>query len=601
MNIFDFLSLIGGLALFLFGMQVMGNALEKKAGGQLNTVLGKITDNPIKGFGLGLGITSIVQSSSATTVMLVGLVNSEIITLKQSIYVIMGANVGTTVTAWLLSLTGISGDSVIVQLLKPSSFTPVLALIGIIFYMFVKNTEKKDTGMILLGFAVLMYGMESMSGAVSGLKEVEGFTNLLTVFSNPILGVLAGALLTAIIQSSSASVGILQALSTTGAITYASAIPIIMGQNIGTCVTALISSIGANKNAKRVAFVHLYFNIIGTVVLLLLFYSVNSFVHFAFVDLQANQFGIAITHSMFNLLCTALLLPFGAGLGKLATLTIKDAPTKEEATLLDERLLITPSVALERAEAVTADMADAAVSSIKTAMPLLSIYDAPTAKKVRKYEKDADVYEDAIGSYLVKLSNEDISETENHKITKLLKLIGDFERISDHAVNIVESAEEINSKHIEFSDEAKHEVSILKEAVFEITDLAYGAFIDNDLDKASLVEPLEQTIDILVEQIKLHHILRLQKSECTIDHGFVLSDILTNLERTADHCSNIAACITEISENASFDMHKYLGDIRNDTDEFKSNFKMYKNKYSLSDIKKGEIYGIIYKPIFPML
>ncbi len=581
MNIFDFLSLIGGLALFLFGMQVMGNALEKKAGGQLNTVLGKITDNPIKGFGLGLGITSIVQSSSATTVMLVGLVNSEIITLKQSIYVIMGANVGTTVTAWLLSLTGISGDSVIVQLLKPSSFTPVLALIGIIFYMFVKNTEKKDTGMILLGFAVLMYGMESMSGAVSGLKEVEGFTNLLTVFSNPILGVLAGALLTAIIQSSSASVGILQALSTTGAITYASAIPIIMGQNIGTCVTALISSIGANKNAKRVAFVHLYFNIIGTVVLLLLFYSVNSFVHFAFVDLQANQFGIAITHSMFNLLCTALLLPFGAGLGKLATLTIKDAPTKEEATLLDERLLITPSVALERAEAVTADMADAAVSSIKTAMPLLSIYDAPTAKKVRKYEKDADVYEDAIGSYLVKLSNEDISETENHKITKLLKLIGDFERISDHAVNIVESAEEINSKHIEFSDEAKHEVSILKEAVFEITDLAYGAFIDNDLDKASLVEPLEQTIDILVEQIKLHHILRLQKSECTIDHGFVLSDILTNLERTADHCSNIAACITEISENASFDMHKYLGDIRNDTDEFKSNFKMYKNKYSL--------------------
>ena len=581
MNIFDFLSLIGGLALFLFGMQVMGNALEKKAGGQLNTVLGKITDNPIKGFGLGLGITSIVQSSSATTVMLVGLVNSEIITLKQSIYVIMGANVGPTVTAWLLSLTGISGDSVIVQLLKPSSFTPVLALIGIIFYMFVKNTEKKDTGMILLGFAVLMYGMESMSGAVSGLKEVEGFTNLLTVFSNPILGVLAGALLTAIIQSSSASVGILQALSTTGAITYASAIPIIMGQNIGTCVTALISSIGANKNAKRVAFVHLYFNIIGTVVLLLLFYSVNSFVHFAFVDLQANQFGIAITHSMFNLLCTALLLPFGAGLGKLATLTIKDAPTKEEATLLDERLLITPSVALERAEAVTADMADAAVSSIKTAMPLLSIYDAPTAKKVRKYEKDADVYEDAIGSYLVKLSNEDISETENHKITKLLKLIGDFERISDHAVNIVESAEEINSKHIEFSDEAKHEVSILKEAVFEITDLAYGAFIDNDLDKASLVEPLEQTIDILVEQIKLHHILRLQKSECTIDHGFVLSDILTNLERTADHCSNIAACITEISENASFDMHKYLGDIRNDTDEFKSNFKMYKNKYSL--------------------
>ena len=581
MNIFDFLSLIGGLALFLFGMQVMGNALEKKAGGQLNTVLGKITDNPIKGFGLGLGITSIVQSSSATTVMLVGLVNSEIITLKQSIYVIMGANVGTTVTAWLLSLTGISGDSVIVQLLKPSSFTPVLALIGIIFYMFVKNTEKKDTGMILLGFAVLMYGMESMSGAVSGLKEVEGFTNLLTVFSNPILGVLAGALLTAIIQSSSASVGILQALSTTGAITYASAIPIIMGQNIGTCVTALISSIGANKNAKRVAFVHLYFNIIGTVVLLLLFYSVNSFVHFAFVDLQANQFGIAITHSMFNLLCTALLLPFGAGLGKLATLTIKDAPTKEEATLLDERLLITPSVALERAEAVTADMADAAVSSIKTSMPLLNIYDAPTAKKVRKYEKDADVYEDAIGSYLVKLSNEDISETENHKITKLLKLIGDFERISDHAVNIVESAEEINSKHIEFSDEAKHEVSILKEAVFEITDLAYGAFIDNDLDKASLVEPLEQTIDILVEQIKLHHILRLQKSECTIDHGFVLSDILTNLERTADHCSNIAACITEISENASFDMHKYLGDIRNDTDEFKSNFKMYKNKYSL--------------------
>ena len=564
MNIFNVLSLIGGLALFLFGMQVMGNALEKKAGGQLNTVLGKITDNPVKGFGLGLGITSIIQSSSATTVMLVGLVNSEIITLKQSIYVIMGSNVGTTVTAWLLSLTGISGDSMIVQLLKPSSFTPVLALIGIIFYMFVRNTEKKDTGMILLGFA-----------------EVESFTNLLTLFSNPVLGVLAGALLTAIIQSSSASVGILQALSTTGAITYASAIPIIMGQNIGTCVTALISAIGANKNAKRVAFVHLYFNIIGTIVLLSLFYAVNALAHFAFIDMQANQFGIAITHTMFNLLCTALLLPFGSALGRLATLTIKDAPSKEQATLLDERLLITPSVALERAEAVTADMANAAVSSIKTAMPLLNIYDAAAAKKVRTYERDADVYEDAIGSYLVRLSSEDISETESRKITKLLKLIGDFERISDHAVNIVESAEEIHGKHIEFTEEAKHEVSILKEAVFEITDLAYSAFIENNLNKAGLIEPLEQTIDILVEQIKLHHILRLQKSECTIDHGFVLSDILTNLERTADHCSNIAACITEISENASFDMHKYLDDIRNDTDEFKSNVKMYKNKYSL--------------------
>ncbi len=581
MNIFNFLSLIGGLALFLFGMQIMGNSLEKKAGGQLNTVLDKITDNPIKGFGLGLGITSIIQSSSATTVMLVGLVNSEIITLKQSIYVIMGANVGTTVTAWLLSLTGISGESMIIQLLKPSSFTPVLALIGIILYMFVKNTEKKDTGMILLGFAVLMYGMESMSGSVSGLKDVEGFTNLLTVFSNPLLGVLAGALLTAIIQSSSASVGILQALSTTGAITYASAIPIIMGQNIGTCVTALISSIGANKNAKRVAFVHLYFNIIGTVVLLSLFYIVNAFADFAFVDLQANQFGIAITHTMFNLLCTALLLPFGALLGRLATLTIRDTQSREEASLLDERLLYTPSVALERAETVTCDMANISVSSIRAAMPLLAAYDVNGAKIVRKYEKDADIYEDSIGTYLVRLSGEDISETENHKITKLLKLIGDFERISDHAVNIVESAEEIHSKHIEFSEEAKHEISILKEAVFEITDLACDAFTENNLDKAALVEPLEQTIDILVEQIKLHHVLRLQKSECTIDHGFVLSDILTNLERVSDHCSNIAACITEISENASFDMHKYLGDIRNDTEEFKSNFKMYKNKYSL--------------------
>ena len=581
MNIFDFLSLIGGLALFLFGMQVMGNALEKKAGGQLNTVLGKITDNPVKGFGLGLGITSIIQSSSATTVMLVGLVNSEIITLKQSIYVIMGANVGTTVTAWILSLTGISGDSMIVQLMKPSSFTPVLALIGIIFYMFVKNTDKKDTGMILLGFAVLMYGMEAMSGSVSGLKDVEGFTNLLTVFSNPIPGVLAGALLTAIIQSSSASVGILQALSTTGAVSYAAAIPIIMGQNIGTCVTALISSIGANKNAKRVAFVHLYFNIIGTIVLLLLFYAVNAFVDFAFVDMQANQVGIAIIHSMFNLLCTMMLLPFGGMLGRLATLTVKDAPAREEASLLDERLLVTPSVALDRAETVTADMANTSISAIKTAMPLLRNYDAGTAKTVRKYEKEADVYEDAIGSYLVKLSGEDVSETENHKITKLLKLIGDFERISDHAVNIVESAEEIHSKRIEFSDEAKHEISILKNAVFEITDLARDAFTENDLDKAALVEPLEQTIDILVEQIKLHHVLRLQKSECTIDHGFVLSDILTNLERISDHCSNIAACITEISENASFDMHKYLGDLRNDTEEFKSNFKMYKNKYSI--------------------
>lgn len=581
MDIFDFLSLIGGLALFLFGMQVMGNALEKKAGGQLNTVLNKITDNPLKGFGLGLGITSLIQSSSATTVMLVGLVNSEIITLKQSVYVIMGSNVGTTITAWILSLTGISGDNPVIQLLKPSSFTPVLALIGIIFYMFVKNTNKKDTGMILLGFAVLMYGMEAMSCAVSGLKAVEGFTDILTLFSNPILGLVAGALITAILQSSSASIGILQALSTTGAVTYNSAIPIIMGQNIGTCVTALISSIGANRDAKRVACVHLYFNTIGSITLLVLFYAVNSIVDFAFIDMQANQFGIALTHTLFNLMCTVLLMPFGSALCRLAAITIKDTPAKENTPILDERLIATPSIALDRAESAAADMAAAAISSIKTAVPLLSIYNVDAANQVRKYESDADIYEDTIGSYLVKLSNENVSENENHRITKLLKLIGDFERISDHAVNIVESAEEIESKHIQFSAEAKHEISILKNAVFEISDLAYKSFTENNLQKASLVEPLEQTIDILVEQIKLHHILRLQKSECTIDHGFVLSDILTNLERIADHCSNIAACITEISENASFDMHRYLVDMRNDTDEFKSNFKMYKNKYSI--------------------
>ena len=583
MDLFDVLSLIGGLALFLFGMSLMGSALEKKAGGQLKTLLEKMTNNPIKGLLLGLGVTAVIQSSSATTVMLVGFVNSGIMTLHQAIYTIMGANIGTTVTAWLLSLTQISGSNPILALLKPSSFTPILALIGIIMYMFLKNDKKKDTGMILLGFAVLMNGMDTMSAAVAGLKDVPEFTNLLTVFSNPILGVLAGAVLTAIIQSSSASVGILQALSSTGTITYSSALPIIMGQNIGTCVTAMISSVGANKNARRTSLVHLYFNIVGTIVLLIVFYSLNAFIDFAFVDTAIDAKGIATVHPFFNVLCTLILLPFGRLLEKMAYLTIRDKETTtEEYEMLDERLLATPAVAVERCKSTVNSMAQISVSTIKQALNNFDNYTAKIGEEVRSGEAKVDQYEDHLGTYLVKLSALDMTHADSNETTKLLHIIGDFERISDHAVNIIESAEEMKDKHSEFSGIAKQEIGLMIGAVNEILDLALDAFCNENLKSAFMVEPLEQVVDYLRDTIKKNHIVRLRKNECTIELGFILSDLITNLERVADHCSNIAGCMLEMTHE-DLDIHKYLRRIKQgDVKEFNEAYDNYMKKYSIA-------------------
>lgn len=583
MNLFDVLSLIGGLALFLFGMEIMGNSLEKKAGGQLKSILGKMTEKPLKGFLLGMGVTAVIQSSSATTVMVVGFVNSGIMTLHQAINIIMGANIGTTVTSWILSLAGIEGSNTIVRLFKPDSFVPVLALIGIIFIMFMKNNKKRDTGFILLGFATLMTGMSAMSDAVSGLKEVPEFTSILTLFTNPILGVLAGAVLTAIIQSSSASVGILQALSSTGSITYGAALPIIMGQNIGTCITAMLSSMGANKNAKRTAFVHLYFNLLGTVAVLALFYGINAVVDFTFTENTIDGLGIAILHTAFNVVCTVLWIPFTGLLEKLATATVRDTEEKEKYEMLDERLLATPPIAVERCKAVTEKMAEISKDTITNALSLLLNYDEKVSETVLKGEKKADKYEDKLGSYLVKVSALELSDADAAEATKLLHVIGDLERISDHAVNILKSAEEIHEKDLNFSGKCKKELSMMIDAVNEIISLSYEAFMNNDLVKADLVEPLEQVVDDLKDKLKSRHIKRLQKGECTIELGFVLNDLLTNLERISDHCSNIAGLLIEISLG-EMDIHKYLKHVKKDEASFKENYEIFSNKYSFDKI-----------------
>ena len=585
MDIFDILSLIGGLALFLLGMSLMGSALEKKAGGKLKTILASLTSNPFKGFALGLVVTAIIQSSSATTVMVVGFVSAGIMTLHQSIYIIMGANVGTTVTAWILSLAGIEGSNVYIAMLKPDSFTPIVALIGIILYLFCSSPKKKDTGMILLGFAVLMTGMSGMSDAVSGLKDVPEFANVLLLFSNPLFGVLAGAILTAIIQSSSASVGILQALSSTGAVTYSAAIPIITGQNIGTCVTALIASANTTRDAKRAAMVHLYFNIIGTVVLLSVFYALNAIFKFSFVNTYANELGIAITHTAFNLLCTAILFPFGRLLEKLACLTVKDRPGKEEQhddlPMLNDNILAVAPVAVERCRSAVVTMAELSVNAISDSLTMLDSYDEQTAAKIRKEEDTVDKYEDKTGAFLVKISTQELSSEDSFECTKLLHLIGDFERISDHAVNILESAEEMRSKDVKFSPEAQNEIKVISSAVNEITHLTLEAFRTENTDKAASVEPLEQVVDELKEKIRLNHILRLQKNYCTIEHGFILSDILTNLERVADHCSNVAVCILEMTNHSSIESHTYLSGIKTTGEDFRQKFMEYSAKYSL--------------------
>ena len=586
MTVFNVFSLLGGLALFLFGMDIMGKALEKQAGGQLQKILSKLTDNPLKGFFLGLCVTAVIQSSSATTVMVVGFVNSGIMELHQAIGVIMGSNVGTTVTSWILSLSGLQGDSFLINMLKPTSFSPVLAFIGILLYMG-KSEKRKGVGTILIGFAVLMTGMTAMSNAVLPLQNEAWFTNLFIRFSNPLLGVLVGAVVTGIIQSSSASVGILQALSATGVITYGSAIPIIMGQNIGTCVTALISSVGANKNARRAAMVHLYFNIIGVTLFLAVFYGANLLLDFAFVNETVTAWGIAVVHSIFNLTATAVLLPFANGLEKLAILTIPDDAEKESFALLDERLLNTPAVAVERARAATADMAELARVGVVQAMSLTHKWDDSLAQKVREEEEKVDKYEDALGTYLVKLSSREMSHADSQSVNTLLHTISDFERISDHSVNVLSSAEEIHAKSIAFSKDAQEELQVLEGAVQDVLSRTTDAFRKGDLHMAGKVEPLETVVDELVRAIKARHVARLQTGSCSIEYGFVLEDLLTNYERVCDHCSNVAVAQIEVAQD-SFDTHAYLNDLRygnetKESEQFQRRLDRYRERYLFPD------------------
>ena len=582
MTIFNALTLVGGLCLFLLGMNLMGQALERRAGGRLRTLLDKMTSRVMLGFLTGLGVTAIIQSSSATTVMVVGFVNSGLMTLRQAINVIMGANVGTTVTAWFLSLAGIDSGSLWVQLLKPASFTPVLALIGIIFYMFCKDTRKKDTGLILLGFTTLMFGMETMSGAVAGLRDVPAFTNLFLAFTNPLLGVLVGALVTAVIQSSSASVGILQALSVTGGVSYAAAVPIIMGQNIGTCVTALLSSVGTNKNARRAAIVHLLFNVIGVTVLLTAFCIVKAALSPALLDEPTTMYGIAIVHSVFNILCTAMLLPAGGLLERLAMRLVPDGKSADETAELDKRLLATPSLALQQARTLAGGMASCAARALENALAAFDAYTPELAQSIREDEERCDHYEDIIGTYLVQLSSRTMSQCESEEATELLKTIGDFERISDHAVNVLESAEELREKGLAFSGTAQEEYGVLAGAVREILHLAINAFAAGDSAAAAQVEPLEEVIDKLKEQMRTRHILRMQRGACSIEAGFVWSDLLTDLERISDHCSNIAGCVLDAAQH-NLNLHETLRTVRREDADFRTRLAADAEKYRLPD------------------
>ncbi len=581
MTIFDVLNLIGGLCLFLFGMNVMGDGLERRAGNSLKTLLGKLTDSKIKGFLTGLGVTAVIQSSSATTVMVVGFVNSRLMTLKQSIGVIMGANIGTTVTAWILSLGGISSDNLVMQLLKPTSFTPVLALVGTIFLMFSKSTKQKDVGTILLGFATLMFGMDTMSGAVSGLADIPEFQNLFLLFENPILGVLVGAVLTGIIQSSSASVGILQALSATGAVSYAAAIPIIMGQNIGTCVTALLSSFGTNKNAKRAAIIHLSFNVIGTVVWLSVYSLISALVKPAILAQSATYLGIAVCHSLFNSLCTALLLPQSALLEKIAYLIVPEGRETAKKVELDERLLATPSIALGQCDQLVRKMAGETLEGFRLSLNALRGNDTAQAEWIRFIEKDIDHYEDILGTYLTKLARAQISDDDSSEVSKLLKIIGDLERISDHSVNVLESVEELKNKQIGFSDDAGKELKVLCAAVEEILGLTMDALEQGNVDAAAGIEPLEQVIDHLKGILRDRHIIRLKRGGCSVEAGFIWSDLLTDLERTSDHCSNIALSIMDACEH-NMNAHESLRMLRKNSPGYLEKLDAFSRKYSLS-------------------
>ncbi len=580
MSIFDVLDLIGGLSLFLFGMTLMGQALERRAGSRLKALLGRMTTNKIAGLMTGLGVTAIIQSSSATTVMVVGFVNSGLMTLRQAIHVIMGANIGTTVTAWILSLAGIDSKNVFIRLLKPSSFTPVLALIGIIFYMVSKNSRRKDTGMILLGFATLMYGMESMSGAVSGLRSIPEFQQLFVAFTNPVLGVAAGALLTAVIQSSSASVGILQALASTGAVTYGAAIPIIMGQNIGTCATALLSSVGTGKNARRAALVHLSFNVIGTAVWLTVFCVVRAAASPGLLTRSASLMGIAVAHSVFNILCTALMLPLSGLLETLVCRLIPDSDVPDKTSELDERLLGSPALALNQCRKVLDKMAVASVGALQESMACILHYDADAAERIRSAEDETDHLEDIISTYLLKLTSTQLGEEESVKATAYMKLVGDYERLADHAVNILESAEEMREKEIVFTEQAAAEYKKISSAADEILRLSYQAFSKDDSSAARKTEPLAKVIDQLKEELRTRHIVRLQKGECTVAAGFVWSDLLTNLERVSDHCSNISGCVLDTFDH-TMNIHQNQRIFRDSVENFRHDFAAFERKYNL--------------------
>lgn len=567
MDFFSVLSMIGGLALFLYGMHVMGDGLSKVSGGKMEKILESLTSNPLKAVGLGALVTAVIQSSSATTVMVVGFVNSGIMKLSQAVGVIMGANIGTTITSWILSLSGIQSDSFFIKMFKPTSFSPILAIIGVAFLLFAKSEKKKDIGTIFLGFAVLMFGMESMSSAVKPLADVPEFTGILTAFSNPLLGMLAGAVLTAVIQSSSASVGILQALCVTGAVSYSVAIPIILGQNIGTCVTALLSAIGAKKNAKRAAMVHLYFNIIGTAVFLVVFYGLHMVLDFQFMGQAANAAGIAVAHSAFNVFATCILLPFSKGLEKLACITIRDEKEENDETeglqLLDERFLDKSALAMEQSRTVANYMADASRDCMLEALSLFQEYKGELEDKIVEDEDKVDKYEDALGTYLVRLGQKDLSQRDSRDLSVILHCIGDFERISDHGVNIMESAKELHDKGLKFSDKALAELAVISRAVEDIVKLSYQVFKERDFKLAKKVEPLEEIIDELNQELKTRHVDRLREGKCTIEQGFILSDVLTSLERISDHCSNIAVCISQIAEG-SYETHSYLNAMKSE-------------------------------------
>ena len=588
MDIFGVLTMIGGLALFLYGMSLMGDGLSNASGGRMEKFLEKLTSNKLKAVLLGAGVTAVIQSSSATTVMVVGFVNSGIMKLSQAVGIIMGANIGTTMTSWILSLSGIESSNMFMKFLKPTSFSPVLAIIGVALLMFTKKEKKKDIGMILVGFAILMFGMDTMSDAVKPLANVPEFTNILLMFSNPILGLIAGAVLTAVIQSSSASVGILQALCVTGAVSYGTALPIIMGQNIGTCVTALLSGIGASKNARRASLVHLYFNLVGTIVFMVLFYSVNAFVGFEFLPTAANAAGIAVIHTIFNVFATLLLLPFSKLLETLACLTIKDdeevmAETQadQDFRLLDARFLDTPGLAVEQCRQVAKNMAELSKEAFMLSMELVAEYQEEKAERVKFLENEIDRYEDTLGTYLVKLAQKQMTEKDNHSVSIILQCLTEFERISDHAVMVMRSAKEMYDKELEFSKKAVEELEIYTDAVKEAVSLAVKAFGLEDSQKVIEMEPLRDVVSKLKGELKQRHIKRLQKGKCTIELGFIHSDIITSYKRVADHCSNVAVCLAEVGAD-EYETHSYVDDIKHgNNEEYKKNYRVLRDKFML--------------------